>query len=201
METRLRVASLLGILVMTLSAHTGWAAPVPSLPPSPPPLEPIEQLAVPPVDEFSKRAVERQDIASLPRRTWTVNPGPTDLVTLRPIFFAPDSAGLDERARALIARTIRYIESHASSVRRILIRAHCDETASTDYNYRLARRRAEAVRAAFLAARLREDLFGIQSLGETMPVDEYWRPSGRRHNRRVEIHILLRHETDRSNRS
>ncbi len=191
---RLLVSQTALVLLVATAARAEQEPPLP-------PLSPLEQLAIPPVDAFSARAVVRQDIASLPRRSWLNHSGPTDLVTLRPIFFAHDSARLDERARALIARTIRFIESHASAVKRILIRAHCDETASTDYNYALARRRAEAVRARFLAARLPKGLFGIQAFGETMPVDESWQPSGRSHNRRVDIHILLRHGADESNRS
>ncbi len=158
-----------------------------------PPLIPEEVLALPPVDTTVHGPVHRRDIASLPERSWRhAARGALDLVDLRPILFARDSDRLDDAARRLLARAIRFIESHASSVRRILIQARCDETASADYNYRLAARRARAVREVLLDARIDDDLLSIQALGEAMPVDEPWTRSGRRLNRRVDVHILLR---------
>lgn len=156
-----------------------------------PPLIPQDILALPPAKAPSP-PVARRDIASLPERSWRNEQGQVDLVSLRPIFFDRDSARLDSSALALLDKAARFIADHGDTVARVLISAHCDETASESYNYRLASQRAHVVRRVLETAKVPALLISVQALGETMPVDESWQPIGRSHNRRVEIHIVLR---------
>ncbi len=112
-----------------------------------------------------------------------------DFISLEAVFFEFDKATLDERARRTLDRAARYILARPG-VYRILVEGHADSRASKDYNYRLADRRAAAVRDYLAAQGVAPALMFVAGLGENFPIDEYWTREGQRRNRHVEVYIM-----------
>ena len=66
---------------------------------------------------------------------------------------------------------------------------HTDSQGSTSYNEALSQRRAEAVRAALVAAGVEPARVTAEGMGEALPVAGNDTAAGRQQNRRVEIVI------------
>ncbi len=146
----------------------------------------------------------------------TMAPAPPgmEILSIGPVFFAFDKATLDNRARRLLDRTAHHVRHHnmdsplSSSgpglvssaslttpiitriITRIIIRGHADEVGSSAYNYRLADRRAAAVKDYLVQQGVSPALIHSTGLGEHFPIDESWTREGRRRNRQVEIYII-----------
>jgi len=70
----------------------------------------------------------------------------------------------------------------------ITIVGHTDSVGSNAYNFKLSRRRAEAVKSKLIEFGLPEDrIVGIEAKGEDYPVATNETPEGRLQNRRVEF--------------
>lgn len=65
------------------------------------------------------------------------------------VFFAYDSADLDDAARGLLTKQAEWMKKNAAV--RVTIEGHCDERGTREYNLALGDRRAEAVKS-FLAS-------------------------------------------------
>ena len=75
----------------------------------------------------------------------------------------------------------------------ITIVGHTDSIGSNAYNFKLSRRRAEAVKAKLIEFGLPEDrIVGIEAKGEEYPVATNETPEGRLQNRRVEFRLVQR---------
>jgi outer membrane protein OmpA-like peptidoglycan-associated protein len=83
------------------------------------------------------------------------------------IYFAFDSANLDDAAKAIVKQVIAYNQSHPGI--RIALAGHTDLAGSPDYNVRLSLRRADAVRAELLAQGVGADHISVTALGESQP--------------------------------
>ncbi len=83
------------------------------------------------------------------------------------IYFAFDSANLDEAAKSIVKQVIAYNQSHPGV--RIALAGHTDLAGSPDYNVRLSLRRADAVRAELLAQGVGADRISVTALGESQP--------------------------------
>jgi OOP family OmpA-OmpF porin len=83
------------------------------------------------------------------------------------IYFAFDSANLDEAAKSIVKQVIAYNQSHPGV--RIALAGHTDLAGSPDYNVRLSLRRADAVRAELLAQGVGADHISVTALGESQP--------------------------------
>ncbi len=163
-----------------------------------PPLQPQAILAIPPANALARQPVRRQEIASLPARSWRQPRGDFDVISVQPILFAHDSARIAGEHFPLLEKVARFIDENSPLISRVLINAQCDETASEDYNYRLARKRARAIRQWLQAKDVPVRLLKERAVGEAMPVDEPWQVLGRSNNRRVEIQIFLRRSHDQT---
>ncbi len=111
------------------------------------------------------------------------------------VTFAFDSAVLDAEARAVLDRQADWIRQFPEL--RFRVYGHTDLVGSADYNYRLGRRRAEAV-VAYLATRGvdRGRLEALVSFGQTRPVIDT--PDPERRNRRTVTEVsgfVARHPT------
>ena len=75
----------------------------------------------------------------------------------------------------------------------ITIVGHTDSIGSNAYNFKLSRRRAEAVKAKLLEFGLAEDrIVGIEAMGEEQPIATNETAEGRAQNRRVEFKLVQR---------
>lgn len=103
------------------------------------------------------------------------------------LFFAFDSAGLGDEARRVVARVAR--EAAAGHGVRVLVGGHADRSGTAAHNDALSWRRADAVRAALIAAGVGSERIAIRAYGETRT--RVATPDGIRHpaNRRVEITV------------
>jgi OmpA-OmpF porin, OOP family len=103
------------------------------------------------------------------------------------LLFAFDSSALSVEARARVAEAADAIQQRKP--RAIEIAGYTDSRGTADYNTRLSRRRAEAVRAVLaksLGPAVRIDAAGR---GEAAPVASNATARGRSLNRRVEIRL------------
>ena len=78
----------------------------------------------------------------------------------------------------------------------ITIVGHTDSIGSNAYNFKLSRRRAEAVKAKLLEFGLAEDrIVGIEAMGEEQQIATNETNEGRAQNRRVEFKLVQRENT------
>ena len=71
--------------------------------------------------------------------------------------------------------------------RRVLVEGHTDSSGADEYNLKLSRLRAEAVRSILIAGGVSPDRIESQGYGKTRPVASNATASGKAQNRRVEI--------------
>ena len=71
--------------------------------------------------------------------------------------------------------------------RHVLVEGHTDSTGADDYNLKLSRLRAEAVRSILIAGGVAPDRVESQGYGKTRPVASNATAEGKAQNRRVEI--------------
>jgi hypothetical protein len=75
----------------------------------------------------------------------------------------------------------------------VTIVGHTDSVGSNQYNFKLSRKRAEAVKAKLLEFGLAEDrIVGIEAMGEEEPIASDDTKEGRAENRRVEFKLIQR---------
>ena len=73
---------------------------------------------------------------------------------------------------------------------RVRLDGHTDNTGEAAYNFNLADKRSQAVRAYIIAHGIQADRLEVRSFGSTRPITENDTPTGRSQNRRVELSIL-----------
>jgi outer membrane protein OmpA-like peptidoglycan-associated protein len=107
-------------------------------------------------------------------------------------LFDFDSATLNARAHGTLTQAMLFLSMRRKP--RVIIEGHTDSVGKATYNVDLSRRRAEAVKAWFIAIGFPgADEFGIKALGESQPIapnknpDGTDNPAGRQKNRRVEV--------------
>jgi peptidoglycan-associated lipoprotein len=88
---------------------------------------------------------------------------------LTPVFFAVDSADLDEAARAAASENADLMRKYTSWV--VTVEGHCDETGSPEYNLALGERRAVAVKTFLVSLGVPPDRIRTVSYGKEFPFD------------------------------
>ncbi len=85
------------------------------------------------------------------------------------VFFAFDSAALDEKARAVLDRQAEWLLRYPHVT--VTIEGHADERGTREYNLALGERRAQAVKDYLVAKGVAPDRILTISYGEERPVD------------------------------
>jgi len=108
---------------------------------------------------------------------------------LAPVHFDFDDDRIRDDAAAELERKVALLRANPSI--RLELVGHTDERGSTEYNLALGQRRAEAVRAFFVAYGLAPDRFTTLSYGEEQPVDPRSTEEAWARNRRVEFRVVV----------
>ena len=87
----------------------------------------------------------------------------------KPVFFAVDSADLDEMGRATASANAEVMKKNPGWV--ITIEGHCDERGTAEYNLALGERRAIAVKTFLVSLGVPPDRVRTISYGKEFPFD------------------------------
>jgi peptidoglycan-associated lipoprotein len=88
---------------------------------------------------------------------------------LKPVFFAVDSADLDEIGRATTVANAEVMKKNPRWV--VTIEGHCDERGTAEYNLALGERRAIAVKTFLVSLGVSPDRVRTISYGKEFPFD------------------------------
>lgn len=105
----------------------------------------------------------------------------------RTVYFATDSADLDERARETLRRQAAWLNVNPSA--RATVEGHADERGTREYNLALGDRRASATRGYLVAVGVDESRLDKISYGKERPVALGSDPQAWSRNRRTETAI------------
>jgi peptidoglycan-associated lipoprotein len=131
----------------------------PSITPAPPaPRRVEESLPVPPQPAVLDDAAASRTLDDLNRNS-----------PLKPVFFALDSADLDESGRVTASANADVLKKNPSWV--ITIEGHCDERGTAEYNLALGERRAIAVKTFLVSLGISPDRVRTISYGKEFPFD------------------------------
>lgn len=106
---------------------------------------------------------------------------------LQNVHFALDSDELEEAALATLTKNNDYLASNQSLG--VVLRGHCDDTGTSEYNTALGERRASNVREWLIKKGISADRMQTISFGEDMPLVEGTDEAARAQNRRVEFFV------------
>ena len=129
-------------------------------PPAPPPPAPRrvdDALPVPP-QPLADDGISNRTLDDLNRNS-----------PLKPVFFAVDSADLDEAGRAVAAENANLMKKYTNWV--VTVEGHCDETGTPEYNLALGERRAVAVKTFLVSLGVSPDRVRTVSYGKEFPFD------------------------------
>jgi peptidoglycan-associated lipoprotein len=141
-------------------------APTPQTTPAPTPVTPPESVTPPaPTPEPAKPAASVSDLGT--------------------VYFAYDSFGLDEAARATLDRNAQLLRENTALM--LTIEGHCDERGTVEYNQALGEKRAEAVKQYLVDANIAADRLRVISYGKERPADEGHDETAWSRNRRSEF--------------
>ncbi len=172
MRTTLTLSIVLLVVLVAVSAcakkQTPVLAPVAAPPVAAPPAITTAKPPAPPTRVDETLPVPPQPLAddSIANRTLD------DLnrnSPLKPVFFAVDSADLDEAGRAVATENANLLKKYTNWI--VTIEGHCDETGTPEYNLALGERRAVAVKTALVTLGVPPDRIRTVSYGKEFPFD------------------------------
>jgi len=107
-----------------------------------------------------------------------------------PIYFEKWEKSIIKNKSSLFKNLKEFVEENNYEV---TIVGHTDSVGSNQYNFKLSKKRAEAVKAKLLEFGLAEDrILGIEAMGEEEPIASNDTKEGRAENRRVEFKLIQR---------
>lgn len=149
--------------------------PVPPAPPVQTPAEPVLKEIVP----DTTGAAERAKLAEFE----------ADKARIQPLCFEYKQSQLPSSEQSKITANVELFRKWPDA--RIMIEGHCDERGSTEYNYQLGLRRAEAAKEALVKAGIETTRITIISKSEEQPVDFNHNEAAWSKNRRAEFRLQL----------
>jgi peptidoglycan-associated lipoprotein len=138
---------------------TAPVAPPPAAaapPPPPPPVRVEDSIPVP--QPIAEDAIANRSLDDLNRDS-----------PFTPVFFALDSADLDDAGRAVTTANAQLLRKYSTWV--ISVEGHCDERGTAEYNLALGERRAVAVRTYLVSLGISPDRITTVSYGKEFPFD------------------------------
>ena len=171
MKSGLTLVVMLSLLVMAACAKR--QPPVAAIPQPPPNIAPQGQgqvaTAKPPIRVDEALPVPAQpavaDDAAAIRTLDEINRNSPFM----PVFFAVDSADLDEIGRTTASANAEIMKKNPKWV--ITIEGHCDERGTAEYNLALGERRAIAVKTFLVSLGIPPDRIRTISYGKEFPFD------------------------------
>ena len=107
------------------------------------------------------------------------------------IFFAINSAVIEQRSDALIAAIADTLTKHPE-IELLRVEAHTDDTGKRFRNQQLSEQRAQAVVDALVARGIAHERLAAQGFGPSKPLVPNDSDENRAKNRRAELHIVKR---------
>ena len=135
------------------AAATPQPPAVPTVPP--PPQRVDDALPVPP-QPLADDAIANRSLDDLNRSS-----------PLMPVFFALDSADLDDAGRAAASANADVLKKFPTWV--VTIEGHCDERGTAEYNLALGERRATVVKTYLTSLGISPDRVRVVSYGKEFP--------------------------------
>ena len=120
------------------------------------------------------------------------------VLTLQDIVFGFDSAKLQPGGERTVDRIAEYLNEYPK--RQLTVEGFTDSVGSEDYNMELSRKRAEAIRDTLVRQGVESRRINTEGLGESYPVASNDSDAGRQQNRRVEVIVSNKDNTDVSDR-
>ncbi|MGB3179878.1 MAG: OmpA family protein [Cyclobacteriaceae bacterium] len=108
-------------------------------------------------------------------------------IEINNVFFAFNSSQIQSDSRIGLNRLSELLKENDDLSIRII--GHTDNVGSDDYNLRLSRERAAAIRDYLVSNGISDDRLSVEGKGESSPVASNNSDSGRKQNRRVEFVI------------
>lgn len=133
------------------------APPVTGTAPPPPPVRVEEPLPVP-TEPVAEDSIGGRSLDDLNRDS-----------PFKPVFFALDSADLDDPGRAVVSGNAALLKKYPAWV--ITVEGHADERGTAEYNLALGERRAVAVKAYLVSLGVAPDRVRTVSYGKEFPFD------------------------------
>jgi len=125
-------------------------------PPAPP--EPVAEPTIVPPEPMKEDKIAAASLDDLNRSS-----------PLKPVFFAFDSAEVDQTGQAALNENAAIMKKYASWS--VTIEGHCDERGTAEYNLALGERRAVAARTYLLSLGIPADRLRTVSYGKEFPFD------------------------------
>jgi peptidoglycan-associated lipoprotein len=173
MRTTLKPSIAVLVLLVAVSACNRRPTPV-LAPVAPPPASAPPGLTPAPAPPPAPRRVD--DALPVPPQPLAddgISNRPLDDLNrnspLKPVFFAVDSAELDEAGRASAAENANLLKKYSNWV--VTIEGHCDERGTPEYNLALGERRAVAVKTFLVSLGVPPDRVRTVSYGKEFPFD------------------------------
>ncbi|MFB3853622.1 MAG: peptidoglycan-associated lipoprotein Pal [Vicinamibacterales bacterium] len=151
----------------------------PPAPPATKPPQPVKEQPVVPPEPLREEAMESRSLDELNKDS-----------PLQPVFFAYDSAELDDQDRAVLDGNAAVLQKYPTWV--ITIEGHCDERGTAEYNLALGERRAVAARAYLVSLGIPADRLRTVSYGKEFPFDPRQTEEAYAKNRRAHFVITAK---------
>ncbi|WP_352890968.1 OmpA family protein [Sinimarinibacterium thermocellulolyticum] len=207
-------------LFKEVSANIGLQLPLGLVPPAPPP-QPVAQVVAPLPDSDGDGIFDNADqCPGTPRGTEVDSvgcplppepPPPAchgnsddrsialggceagDTLVLRDVNFEVDEDRLTADAEAVLDEVVAELQAHPDFV--IEVAGHTDDKGSESYNQSLSERRARSVVSYLVSRGIPQSRLTAVGYGESQPIADNQTEEGRERNRRVELKILRRDDS------
>src|SRR5881628_1545867 len=130
--------------------------------------------------EAQARAAEQAKTAALSKEL--------SVLTVGDVLFATGKAEVAPGGQRGVDKLAEFLKKNPK--RNVLIEGHTDNTGNEDFNLKLSRQRADAVRDLLVARGIDTERVTTKGYGPKYPLVVNDTPSGRQQNRRVEVVVL-----------